>query len=239
MSQIVLTEAELKLTMARIYKEELINSLKEKWSKFSDDEKKFVFEFYKATQPQSKLLSESKWYNWVGDIAGMIPGLELVNIVNGVSYWRQNEKFYALLSFIAGVPGLGFVLGPVKVLLKGGGMVGKLFGGALLAGNIGKMAKIAKGSKPLYFLVKTVGKWGGKLLGILGKLASRVPGLAGIIKGISKLIEYITGASKELTTTPKVTPKNVVTTPNLTPKQPTSSNGNDVVSNFIGSLFSK
>lgn len=237
MSQVTLTEAELKLTMARIYKEELIQSLKEKWESFTNEEKKFVFEFYKSTQPQSTILSESKWYNWLGDIAGMIPGLELVNIVNGVSYWRQNEKFFALLSFIAGVPGLGFVLGPVKLLLKGGGMVGKLFSAALLAGNVGKMAKIARASKPLYFLVKTVGKWGGKLLGVLGKIASKIPGLAGITKGVSKLIEHITGASKEMNVTQKV----ATATPKITPKvtKTTTSKDNDVVSNFIGSLFSK
>ena len=60
MANIILTESELKLRMAQIYKEEKLLQIKETWETFSKNEKVFVLEFYKAMHPESKLLQESK-----------------------------------------------------------------------------------------------------------------------------------------------------------------------------------
>lgn len=188
MTNIILNESELKLRMAQIYKEEKLLQIKETWETFSKNEKVFVLEFYKAMNPESKILQESKWYNWVGDIIGFIPGLELVNVINGVSYWKQGEKLFAILSFLAGVPGLGFVLGPVKVLLKGGGAVAKGFKGAVAMGDAVKLAQLGSKSGVIGKLIGGVGSWGVKLFTMLEKLLGRVPFLKTIIAGIKTVI---------------------------------------------------
>ena len=49
-----------------------INDLTEKWEGLTRGEKIFVVEVMKTLYPEkTKLLSESKWYNTVGDIAGI------------------------------------------------------------------------------------------------------------------------------------------------------------------------
>jgi hypothetical protein len=197
MTNIILTESELKLKMAQIYKEEKLLQLKETWETFSKNEKVFVLEFYKAMHPESKLLQESKWYNWVGDIIGFIPGLELVNVINGVSYWKQGEKLFAILSFLAGIPGLGLVLGPVKTLLKGGGAVAKGFKGAVAAGDAAKLASIGKKSGIIGKLIGGVGSWGVKLFSMLEKLLSKVPFLKTIIAGIKSVVRLF-GAADDI-----------------------------------------
>ena len=198
MKQIVLTESELKLKMAQIYKEEKLNQIKTVWETFNKNEKLFVFEFYKQLHPESKLLSEGKWYNWIGDIVGFIPGLELVNVINGVSYWKQGEKLFALLSFLAGVPGFGLILNPVKGLLKGGGAVAKGLKGAVAMGDAGKLASLGRKSGVIGKLITSVGEWGSGLIGILLKIGERVPFLKTIIKGLRGVIDTFTGAKRHL-----------------------------------------
>ena len=198
MSIKVLNESELKLRMAQIYKEEKIKTLKEKWEQFTKEEKIFVMEFYKALHPESKVLSEAKWYNWLGDIIGFIPGLEIVNVINGISYWKQGDKLFALLSFLAGIPALGFIMGPIKVLLRGGGAIVKGLKSAISLGSAGKIAGLASKSGTLAKFVGAVGQWGGKLLSLLAKVGKRVPFLKTIIKGIEGVINLFKTAKSKL-----------------------------------------
>ena len=194
MANIILTESELKLRMAQIYKEEKLEQIRDTWQTFTKNEKVFVLEFYKSLHPESKILQESKWYNWIGDIVGFIPGLELVNVINGVSYWKQGEKLFALLSFIAGIPGLGLILGPVKVLLKGGGAVAKAFKGAVAVGDAGKLASLGAKTGVIGKLISSVGGWGGKLLEMLITLGEKVPFLRNIIRGLKSTLNVFKSA---------------------------------------------
>jgi hypothetical protein len=198
MSNIVLTEPELKLKMAQIYKEEKLNQIKTIWETFDKNEKLLVFEFYKQIHPESKLLSEGKWYNWVGDILGFIPGLELVNIVNGVSYWKQGEKLYSVMSLLAGIPGMGLILGPLKTLVKGGGATARLLKGAIAAGDVGKIAKLGKESSLLGKFISNVGIWGSKLMGVLAAIGRRVPFLKTMIKGVEGFVDLFKGAKTKM-----------------------------------------
>ena len=198
MANIILTESELKLRMAQIYKEEKLEQIRDTWQTFTKNEKVFVLEFYKSLHPESKVLQESKWYNWLGDIVGFIPGLELVNVINGVSYWKQGEKLFALLSFLAGVPGLGLILGPVKVLLKGGGAVARGLKGAVAVGDASKLASLGAKSGVVGKLIGTVGGWGGKLLSMLVSLGERVPFLGKIIRGLKSTIKVFQTAKGEM-----------------------------------------
>jgi hypothetical protein len=242
MGNIILTESELKLRMAQIYKEEKLLQLKETWKTFSKNEKVFVLEFYKVMNPESKLLQESKWYNWVGDIVGFIPGLELVNVINGVSYWKQGEKLFAILSFLAGIPGLGLILGPVKTLLKGGGVIAKGFKSAVALGDASKLAKIGSKSGIIAKLIGGVGSWGAKLLTILEKLFIKVPFLKTIIAGIKTVIKLFGDADgimkksssgvKYATNVPK---SNVV--PKSYKSQLSDMGKNDPITSMLSSMF--
>ena len=243
MSQIVLTESELKLRMAQIYKEEKLNQMKSIWETFTKNEKLFVFEFYKQLHPESKLLSEGKWYNWIGDIVGFIPGLEIVNVINGVSYWRQGDKLFALLSFLAGLPGLNLILNPVKGLLKGGGALARGLKGAVALGDSTKLASLGSKSGIIGKLIRTVGDWGGKLMGVLLKIGERVPFLKNVIKGIRGTVETFKGASAKMLSGGGNALKNVskIDNPALNVKKGIGGNvgDNDPFSNALSSMLGK
>ena len=98
MNKLSLTESELKETMVKIYKEEQIKLLDEKWNKLSGIDRQFVLEFLKVIYPKKAMLvTESRWYNTVGDIVGIFDPTGVVDIVNGISYWRQGDKLFAIL----------------------------------------------------------------------------------------------------------------------------------------------
>lgn len=238
MSQIVLTESELKLRMAQIYKEEKLNQMKSIWETFTKNEKLFVFEFYKQLHPESKILSEGKWYNWVGDIVGFIPGLELVNVINGVSYWRQGEKLFALLSFLAGLPGLNLILNPVKGLIRGGGVLAKGLKSAVAIGDSSKLASLGAKSGIIGGLIRTVGDWGGKLMGLLLKIGERVPFLKTIIKGLRGTIDTFKGAKTKMVSglddVAHVTPKNFKPTSTVTKNGGTEDPFGNAISSMLG-----
>jgi hypothetical protein len=230
--------------MAQIYKEEKLEQIRDTWQTFTKNEKVFVLEFYKSLHPESKVLQESKWYNWLGDIVGFIPGLELVNVINGVSYWKQGEKLYALLSFLAGLPGFGLILGPVKVLLKGGGAVARGLKSAVAVGDASKLASIGAKSSVVGKLIGTVGGWGGKLLSVLVRLGEKVPFLKTIIAGIKSVLMLFQKAKGKMgvKSVPafKVT-KNKPTLSSMGGVTPTGggvpTGGGDPISNIMSSMF--
>ena len=66
--------------------------------------KELIFQIYEEERLK---LNEDKWYNTVGDIVGIFDPTGVVDLVNGVSYWNQGDKLFAMLSFISAVPILG------------------------------------------------------------------------------------------------------------------------------------
>jgi hypothetical protein len=174
----------------------------------------------------------------LGDIVGFIPGLELVNVINGVSYWKQGEKLFALLSFLAGVPGLGMVLGPIKVLLKGGGAVAKGLKGAVALGDASKLASIGAKSSVVGKLIGTVGGWGGKLLSVLVRLGEKVPFLKTIIAGIKSVLKLFQTAKGEMGVKSVPAFKVTKTKPTLsTTGGGTPTGGGDPITNIMSSMF--
>ena len=84
----------------QLYQEEQFRLMEEKWNSLEQHEKIIVVEMLKTIYPEkSKLINESKWYNTLGDIVGIFDPTGIVDIVNGISYWRQGDKFFAILSF--------------------------------------------------------------------------------------------------------------------------------------------
>ena len=111
MEKTLYTESEVKTRISEIYEEERFKIINEKWSKLSDKDKIFVVEFAKGLYPEkAKLINESKWYNTLMDLVGIVDPTGLVDIINGVSYWRQGDKLYAILSWVSAVPLLGDVI---------------------------------------------------------------------------------------------------------------------------------
>ncbi len=183
-------------------KQRQLKDLKKKWSKLSMKDRKFVLEFYSELYPKrSRLINEASWYNTLGDIVGIFDPTGIVDIVNGISYWRQNDKLYAILSWISAIPGLGDAIAkPVIAVLKMGKGTVKAFMGAARVGDSAAMAAAARASGgPLQKLLSTVPTWGKRLIDALKALVGRVPFFgSGMVKVIDEYIEIFAKAGDEM-----------------------------------------
>jgi hypothetical protein len=186
----------------QLYQEEQLRLIEEKWNSFDEYEKVIVVEMLKALHPnKTKLINESKWYNTLGDIVGIFDPTGIVDIVNGISYWRQGDKLYAILSFISAIPGLGDVIAkPVVGILKMGGQGVKAFRAATIAGDAVKIGETAaKMGGPINKLVQTSPKWGEKLIAGLYASIGRVPLLGKrTVKLIEEFINLFINGSKTM-----------------------------------------
>jgi hypothetical protein len=201
MNKLSLTESELKETMVKIYKEEQIKLLDEKWNKLSGSDRAFVLEMLKSLYPEKSHLIKESWYNTVGDIVGIFDPTGLVDLVNGISYWRQGDKLFAMLSWISVIPYMGDLIAkPVVGVIKAGGIVGKEFKTALAAGDVAKVASSAKKSSALKMFVQKSPEWGGKLLTMLKNFIGRFPIIRRIIPIVEDYIKLFKGASAEMKT---------------------------------------
>jgi hypothetical protein len=199
-----LTESELKERIVQIYKEEQEKILQEKWDNLSKEEKIFVVEFLRSVYPEkSKLLRESKWYNTLGDIVGIFDPTGIVDVVNGISYWRQGDRLFALLSFISAVPLIGDLIAkPVVGVMKTGGAASKAFRAAAVAGDASKISVTAKAAGgPIAKMVEKAPSWGDKLIGMLRASIGRIPLLGrGLVKLIEEYIQIFKGAGAKMST---------------------------------------
>jgi hypothetical protein len=201
MSSIVLNETQLKRKMTKIYTEEYLGVLEEKWNKLNDEDKVFVVEMLKVIYPEkSKLIKESKWYNLIGDIVGIFDPTGIVDLINGISYWRQGDKLFALLSWISVFPYVGdAVAKPIVGLFKMGGSSAKAFKAASIAGDTAKMAKIAKEGGPLKGLLTKVSSWAPKILDALKSLIGRVPFVGkGFVRAVDDYIKLFKDAGSAM-----------------------------------------
>jgi len=207
MSKLV-TETELKERIYEIYQEEFTKILNEKWSKLTNQDKRIVVEMLKVVYPEKKsLLKESKWYNTVGDIAGIFDPIGIVDLVNGISYWRQGDKLFAVLSWISVIPMIGDVIAkPVIGVLKVGGATTKAFRAAAIAGDAAKIASTAKRSGgPIAKMVEKAPTWGSRLVELLRNSVGRVPGVGkGLVNAVEEYVKIFSKAGKEITLPSKV-----------------------------------
>ena len=211
MSKLSLTESELKEKMVQIYKEEQVTLLDEKWNKLSGIDRQFVLEFLKVLYPEKAMLvTESRWYNTLGDIVGIFDPSGVVDTVNGISYWRQGDKLFAILSWISAIPLLGDIIAkPVIGVKKLGGGVTKAFKTAVIAGDATKIANTAKvAGGPIAKLVEKAPSWGGKLVGMLRASVGKVPLLGtGLVKIVEEFVSIFGKASKEMKASSEITSK--------------------------------
>jgi hypothetical protein len=200
----IIKESELKNLVVKIYKEEQEKILQEKWDNLSKEEKIFVVEFLRSAYPEkSELLREGKWYNTLGDIVGIFDPTGIVDVVNGISYWKQGDRLFALLSFISAVPLIGDLIAkPVVGVMKTGGAASKAFRAAAVAGDASKIAETAKvAGGPIAKMVEKAPSWGSKLVGMLKASIGRIPLLGrGLVKLIEEYIQIFKGAGAKMGT---------------------------------------
>ena len=211
MNKLSLSESELKEKMVQIYKEEQVSLLDEKWNKLSGIDRQFVLEFLKVLYPEkSMLVTEARWYNTVGDIVGIFDPTPITDTINGISYWRQGDKLFAILSWISAIPIIGDVIGKSVIgVMKTGGRAAKAFKAATVVGDAAKIAETAKvAGGPIAKLVEKAPSWGGKILSTLKSLIGKVPFLGkGLVKVIDEFIGIFTKASKEMKVSSEITGK--------------------------------
>lgn len=202
MRKISIKETELSFKIQQIAKEETIKILNNQWYSLNENERIFVVEFLKQIYPdKTKLINESKWYNTLGDIVGIFDPTGIVDVVNGISYWRQGDKLFAVLSWVSAIPYLGDVIAkPVIGIMKAGGVASKAFKTAALAGDASKLASSAKMSGgPLFKFIESSSVWGPKLLNALKGAIGKVPLIGpGFIKLVEEYVLLFTKASKEM-----------------------------------------
>jgi hypothetical protein len=189
------------------------------WTQLSISERGFIYEFLRTLYPEKiKLISEARWYNTLADIIGIFDPTGVVDIMNGISYWRQGDKLFAILSWIGAIPVLGDIIAkPVIGALKVGSRSSKAFREAVEAGNAGKIAETASmaGGKIADF-VKEVPTWGDKLVNVLKKTVGRIPfGLPflaggatlsgkGFVRTVDEWVGLFKNASKQVKTSDDV-----------------------------------
>ena len=201
MKKIILKESELKEKFSEIYKQEQIKIFEDKWNKLSKNEKIFVIEFLKESYPEkSHFLKEAKWYNTLGDIAGIFDPTGAIDIVNGISYWRQGDKLFALLSWVSAIPYLGDLIAkPVVGAFKIGSKATRAFKSAVIAGDAAKMAGVAnKSGGVLKTLLEKVPQWGTTLITMMKRIVNKFPAIRQLIPLVEEYMALFKNASSQL-----------------------------------------
>jgi hypothetical protein len=202
MSEIIINEKQLELIQDLITKEENLKLAEHNWSGFSDEEKSMVLEICKELYPEkSKLVKESKWYNTLGDIAGIFDPTGVVDLVNGISYINQGDNLFGFLSLVSAIPYAGdLVAKPVMGALKVGAPSAKALEGVLKLSKAGESAKaaaelqkISKTGGLTGKFVDGVSKIGGKLRGVV----ERIPLPAGLKRTLTQWLDLFSNAAKK------------------------------------------
>lgn len=186
-----LTEAQLQLKVAEIYKEEQFKILQEKWNTLAGYEKRFIFEFVKEFTPdKSYMLSEAKWYNTLGDILGIFDPTGVVDVINGISYFKQGDNMFGILSIISAIPIAGDIVGKSLMgIVKGGGTLAKEIKAIKTPADAAKIAEHSKIFKKLLGMIESIS---GRILSIIEK----VPGGKRFTNVVRKWITLLQDANK-------------------------------------------
>lgn len=141
-------------------------------------------------QQYKRILKESKWYNTLGDILGIIDPTGVVDMANGISYMSQGDHLFGILSFISAFPFVGDIVAkPVMGALKIGSTATKELKVAM---DLAKAGKTVESSVQIAKLAKEPGVVGNFLRGAenwapkVAEKVEKMPG--GPLKGFRNLI---------------------------------------------------
>ena len=171
------------------------------WENLSVSERTFVVDFLTEIN-NTKTLSESKWYNTLGDIIGIFDPTGVVDVINGISYITQGDYFFGFLSMVAAIPYAGDVVAKPLIGLGKAGTVTKKVDSAMKLAKAGKTTEASKilesasKSSPLMkSFLESVPKWGNKLKSIIDKLpGKRIT--SGLRETIKSWIDLFTGVAR-------------------------------------------
>ena len=201
MERIIVTQDNFKNIVKEIYEEERINIINETWNRLSDTDKKFAVEFLKVLYPEkSKQINEATGWNTFWDFVGILDPSGVVDFLNGISYWNQGDKLFAILSWVSVLPYFGDLLAkPVIAVLKVGGDSVKAFKAATVAGDAVKMAETASktGGVTAKFVEKSA-SWGAKLIEVLEKASIKYPVIKRLINLVKEYVGIFVTAGKEM-----------------------------------------
>lgn len=188
MKRIIITESQYKTLVSN---EKLYETTLDIINNFSIEERELFLTLLECKYPnklknnlitESRVLTESEWYNVVGDIVGIFDPTGLVDAANAVSYFRQGDVLFGMLSLVSIVPYVGDALAkPVIMGAKLAGNALKPLTTALKAKNAGKvgeaLVKLEKG-----------GGFGKKIADFFRGFAD-----SSLIQGVKKVLEKIKG----------------------------------------------
>tara|TARA_R110000824_G_scaffold136250_3_gene299840 strand:+ start:3369 stop:5423 length:2055 start_codon:yes stop_codon:yes gene_type:complete len=139
---------------------------------------------YSINRGKGNPLTESKWYNTVGDIVGIVDPTGVIDGINAMSYFKQGDIFYGMLSLISLIPYAGdLVAKPIVAAMKLGKFGGKGINAAAKSGNATKLAgslgktKMGRAFMGTFKNKKTQG-WLASLFAKIGK----IPGFGRLAK---------------------------------------------------------
>jgi hypothetical protein len=177
--KLIITESQFSRVQKQIIEhKERKNLFEEKYNLLSEENKKHFQDIFTSIYPESKnLVTESGWWNTVGDVVGIFDPTGIVDIVNGVDYIRQGDTFFGMLSLIAAVPYVGdLVAKPIIMGGKGSRLV-KGVNAAIKtaeAGNsvkaLADLNKIANSSSISRKLFGSVRRWSPKVKEMIDKI---------------------------------------------------------------------
>ena len=145
------------------------------------------------------LLNESKWYNTFLDFVGIVDPTGIADGINAMSYFKQGDILYGMLSLISLVPYVGDAIAkPFIGLMKAGKINAKAINAGLKSGNAAKVASEmgkTKAGKAVLETMKNPSTQGflGKLISKIGKL----PGFRAFSKDAKTYVRVFTQAAKQ------------------------------------------
>ncbi len=165
----------------------------------SFDEMKRKYSLDYDTNFDTDLLNESKWYNTFLDFVGIVDPTGIADGINAMSYFRQGDILYGMLSLISLVPYVGDAIAkPFIGLMKAGKINSKVINAGLKSGNSAKVASEMGKTKAGKAVLNTMRspKTQGFLSKILGKIG-KLPGFRGFTRDAKTYVKVFTQAAKQ------------------------------------------
>ena len=144
-------------------------------------------------------LNESKWYNTFLDFVGIVDPTGIADGINAMSYFKQGDVLYGMLSLISLIPYVGdAVAKPFIALMKTGKINTKVINAGLKSGNPTKVAAEmgkTKAGKAVLEAMKnsTTLRFLGKIISKIGKL----PGFRSFAKDAQTYVKVFSQAAKQ------------------------------------------
>ena len=197
-----------------------ISSFETKYNQLSESQKiEFEELFRELNEAPDDVITEAKWWNFLGDVVGIFDPTGVVDIINGLDYIRQGDTFFGMLSMVSAIPYVGdLVAKPIIMAGKGS----KLYKTANAAAKVAKtnpakatkmlesVANSSSISKTLFGKVRT---WAPKLKQLIDKIpgGKLSGGLKNTLKDYVSLFEKVGAGTQKASTMIKRAAKNPMT----------------------------